>query len=390
MLAAMRPSVVLTLALSCTLAACRFDLPMVTPGDDADAAIPDAACKSFSAQLDTCPLPNGLPMMLSSTLLFDTDTGVLEDANQIEIPVVTTAFSTFGVDMRAIIATSLELQPNTILRAQGGRGFAIIATSGITLRANAVIDVSKGGAGYRANCGAAAAGAGQDDSGGGAGGGGGGFGAAGGRGGNGNVDLAQSIGGQAGAAAPPPGGPLGGCSGGRGGRGDSPQNVGGEGGRSGGAVYVVSASSIAIATGAGIDAGGQGGGGGVRVTLNGDAGGGGGGSGGSIFLEAPRILSDGTIAANGGGGGEGSGNTAAGAPGAPAMFGTAMAVGGNNNSTTGAGGGNGGALASPAGTQPTEVLNGGGGGGGGGVGFIRVKSADAQLGQNVSPAATQL
>ncbi|HWO17899.1 MAG TPA: hypothetical protein VNO30_03960 [Kofleriaceae bacterium] len=381
----------LGLALPCALtAACGFSSPKLSDRpSDAPVIDPDVACMSFSTQLDTCPLPTGFPTMLAGTLLFDTDTGKLKDANQIEIPVVTTAFTTLGVDMRAIVATSLELMPNTTLTAQGVRGFALIATSTIALRANAVIDVSNGGAGYRSLCGAESPGAGADNNDGGAGGGGAGLGAAGGGGGNGNGDGTQSLGGTAGAAlAPPPEGPRGGCTGGPGGRGDSGQNVGGAGGLGGGAVYVVSASSITIATGAGIDAGGGGGSGGTRVNSNGDAGGGGGGSGGSIFLETPRILSDGIIAANGGGGGEGSGGGVPGQPGAPATFGTAAAIGGQTSTGSGARGGDGGALASPAGAQTTELLAGGGGGGGGGGGVIRVKSADAQLGTNVSPAAS--
>jgi hypothetical protein len=386
------PAMKLGLALPCALsAACGFSSPKggETP-DDAPVIVPDAACKSFSAQLDTCPLPMGYPMQLAGTYLFNTDTGVLKDANQIETPVVTVAFTTSGVDMRAIVATSVDLQPGTILSAEGVRGFAIVATGAILLQANARIDVSAGGAGYRSGCGAATAGNGEDDNQGGAGGGGAGLGAAGGTGGNGDSDQSQSMGGMAGAAAAaPPEGPIGGCTGGNGGKGDSNQNLGGAGGRGGGAVYLVSAISLTIASGAGIDAGGEGGAGAVRVDNNGDAGGGGGGSGGSIFLEAPRIRVGGIIAANGGGGGEGSGGQVNGKNGDPGTFGTGPAGGGQTGNGTGARGGAGGARDAPTGTQPMEVLQGGGGGGGGGVGFIRVKSADADLGQEVSPAATQ-
>jgi hypothetical protein len=268
---------------------------------------PDA-CTSFSAQLDTCQLPNPFPLMLAGTLIFDTNLGVLKDSNGIETPVVSVPVMTLGAEVRALVATSVVLMPNTILRAEGVRGFAIVAREAITIQANTIIDVSQGGAGHRGDCGAAAAVKGMDDNDGGAGGGGGGLGATGGDGGNGDADMGQSTGGAGGAAAAAvPPGPLGGCPGASGGRDPNSGNDGGAGGRGGGAVYLVSAATIGIAAGAGIYAGGGGGGGGTRISGSGDAGGGGGGSGGSIFLEAPAIRSGGILAANGGGGGGGGG-----------------------------------------------------------------------------------
>lgn len=379
------------LVVSCTLtAACGFSSPKAGGTPDAPVPLPDVLCPSYSAQLDTCKLPKGFPLTLSGMLTFDTDTGVLKDAAQIEIPVASMPIMTLGAEMRVLLATSVELKADTVLRAQGIRGLAIVASEGITLHAGARIDVSAGGAGYRGSCEATAATDGQNDTDGGAGGGGGGFGANGGDGGNGDADGGQSTGGARGMAlAPAPEGPLGGCPGGRGGNGDHPQNVGGAGGLGGGAVYVVSAVGIGIGPGGGIHAGGGGGAGGTRAMSNGDAGGGGGGSGGSIFLEAPRIIAPNAIlAANGGGGGEGSGNGVAGTPGAPAMFGMMRAAGGKSGASSGARGGDGGALGNLDGEKTTELTNGGGGGGGGGVGFIRVRSPDAQLSATVSPPAS--
>ncbi|MBI5498917.1 MAG: hypothetical protein HY907_01630, partial [Deltaproteobacteria bacterium] len=99
--------------------------------------------------------------------------------------------------------------------------------------------------------------------------------------------------------------PLWGGSGG----GDGWDNPG-EGGPGGGACQLVSALSIVVLAGAGLDAAGHGGdGAGAR------GGGGGGGSGGGLLLEAPRVTVAGTLAANGGGGGAGAESTTLGGAG---------------------------------------------------------------------------
>jgi hypothetical protein len=358
---------------------------------------PDGACMSFAQQLNTCLLPNenAIALMLSGDLTLNTDTGVLKNTAGIETPVTSAVVKNLGGDeMRVLVATSVTLTPNTKLRATGVRGFAIVAREAITLQAQAVIDVSRGGAGYRSSCGTDSPINGMPTAGAvsaGAGGGGGGFGAAGGDGGNGNADGTQTTGGAGGkAVAAAPTYPIGGCSGGKGGLGDDPLNPGGAGGAAGGTVYLVSTMSISIANNAGIDAGGDGGLPGMVNLSNGESGGGGGGSGGSIFLEAPVIRSDGILVANGGGGGEGSGLGSEGRAGSPGVFGLAPANGGKGGSGEGADGGDGGFVTTPAGQKPTQIRNGGGGGGGGGVGFIRVKSPDAMLGTKVSPPATVL
>lgn len=366
-----------------TWSACTFSPP---PDQSPDGPI-DAACTSFSSQLDTCALPPGIPLDLRGALRFDTDSGILTDtAAAVTIPVVSVLIATRGGEVRALVATTVILRADARLRAEGTRGFAIIASSDLAIQTRAAIDVSKGGAGARGVAICPGGGQqGEDDSDGAAGGGGGGFGAAGGTGGNGDADDGQSTGGRAGPATDPaPLGPLGGCAGGAGGR-KNTQNLGGPGGAGGGAIYLVSAVGIAIGDGGGLHAGGGGGGGGGFVNQTGDAGGGGGGSGGSIFLEAPRISSLGILSANGGGGGEASGGGEAGMPGFDAPFGVLVASGGSAGSPTGIDGGDGGHAAMPAGESVTDIANGGGGGGGGGVGVIRITSPAASLGTLVSP-----
>jgi hypothetical protein len=372
------------------LGACDFTGPGPAAPPE-DAALPDVemdACTSFAVELSTCSLPGQFPLILDGSLVFNTDTGMLQKiTGGPEIPVNSAVLMTRGAEVRALVASTAVLQPGATLHPVGTRGFALVASGSIRLEAGARIDAGAGGAGYRSDCGTGKPGAGADDTDGGAGGGGGGLGAAGGAGGNGNADHGPSIGGTAGAAAASIDGPTGGCQGGHGGHGDA-SNDGGAGGKGGGAVYLVSATSITITEDAGIDAGGGGGSGGGYVFLtNGDAGGGGGGSGGSIFLEAPLIRSAGILAANGGGGGEGSG-AGAGRTGNRGPFDVTQAPGGDGNSGSGSPGGSGGFRGSPAGVAPTQILNGGGGGGGGGAGVIRVHSPDAQLGTKVSPDAT--
>ena len=280
------------LALASVLMGCSFDLPADIHADGGNPSSPDA-CVSFSSQLDTCALAEPIPLDLSGMLVFDTDTGVLT-RNGISVSVVSQALPTPGGEVRALLATLVIFQNDAQLRAQGTRGFAIVATGSITMQAGSLIDVSAGGAGHRAACPSGPT-RGEADDKGAAGGGGGGFGAQGGDGGNGDLDSSQSQGGSGGLAVPsPPAGVLGGCSGAGGGD-QSVANPGGNAGLGGGAVYLVSNVTIGISDTAGIQAGGGGGAGGTRTAGNGDAGGGGGGSGGMIFLEARVVRSEGTL-----------------------------------------------------------------------------------------------
>jgi hypothetical protein len=156
-------------------------------------------------------------------------------------------------------------------------------------------------------------------------------------------------------------------------------------GHGGGAVFLIAGNKIDVQ--GGINAAGEGGAPGVT----GSAGGGGGGAGGMIGFDAPMITVSGLLLANGGGGGEGSGTATLGAPGADPT-GTAAAIGGKDNTTNGGDGGNGSAgAAAGSGAPGSNGANGtnpgGGGGGGGGAGLVKAPGT-ANLGSQVSPAAT--
>ncbi len=157
------------------------------------------------------------------------------------------------------------------------------------------------------------------------------------------------------------------------------------GGAGGGVVQITSATSIIVRAGAGVNVGGSGGNPGCDAN-NGD-GGGGGGAGGEVFLEAPTITVNGTLAANGGGGGSGPSDTGTEVAGATGTLGTTPAAGGNNGK--GGNGGNG-AAGSTAATAGAAVGGDGCGGGGGGQGriWLRTRGVAADTtGATLSPAA---
>jgi hypothetical protein len=161
---------------------------------------------------------------------------------------------------------------------------------------------------------------------------------------------------------------------------------GGAGGHGGGAVYLIAGNRIDI-TGPGINAAGEGGNPGLP-SGGVSSGAGGGGSGGMIGFDAPTIMCTSLLLANGGGGGEGSGVTTIGVPGDDPST-TAAAAGGTGGTNNGGDGGDGstGPAAGPGGNASNGGAGGGGGGGGGGAGLIKAP-ATANLGTNVSPAAT--
>jgi len=161
------------LALLCALtAACSFRSAEHSGGSDDDGD--DGACASFLMQLDTCKLQNAFPLTISGSQTFDTDTGVLKNSMNIETTVSSQVVTTLGAEMRVLVASVVLFSPGATLRAQGVRGLAIVASDTITISANARIDVSQGGAGYRGDCGAAAPAVGAPSADGAAGGGGGG------------------------------------------------------------------------------------------------------------------------------------------------------------------------------------------------------------------------
>jgi hypothetical protein len=174
---------------------------------------------------------------------------------------------------------------------------------------------------------------------------------------------------------------IGGSGGGIGGLGSA--TVPSPGGGGGGAFQLTALEKITV-NGA-IDAGGAGGAGGTGA--GGDRGGGGGaggGAGGSILLEAPLVVIDGVVVANGGAGGSPGNGTTIGTDGANATRSTTPALGGTS---TFGNGGNGGAgtTAATVGTNGGTGVNGGGGGGGVGAIFIRTLDPPVFTGAVFSP-----
>jgi len=141
-------------------------------------------------------------------------------------------------------------------------------------------------------------------------------------------------------------------------------------GYGGGAIQIVSKTSLNIASGGGINVDGDGGD--DHFTI-----GGGGGSGGSILLESLTVTIGGTLSANGGGGGDTS------TPGADGNFGSTPAAGGGTAGGAGSGG------ATTSGLNGSTV-GGDYGGGGGGAGRIRINTSSglASISGTVSPSLT--
>lgn len=359
--------------------------PAADPAPDAgrpDAGTPDAGAPDASAPggevldcfgtqlLKICVPPSSLTgVTISAPLTINTDTMEL-----------CTAIGKYCV----IAASTLTI--NAALRATGTKPLVLLASDSILV--NQLIDVGShrlptefiGAGADPVTC---LAGALPGTSAGGAGGSFAGAGGSGGAGGDGGA------GGLPASATTPIPAVRGGC---RGQDGNGPGK--GVGGHGGGAVYLIAGNRISI-TGPGINAAGEGGTGGV-VIGNAMSGGGGGGAGGMIGLDAPTITSTGLILANGGGGGQGSGTSFPGAPGSDPA-GINAASGGTHDQPEGSGcGGDGGSGSSGivggsgagGGAFRCGAPGGGGGSGGGGAGIIKAP-ATANLGTQLSPAATR-
>lgn len=155
-----------------------------------------------------------------------------------------------------------------------------------------------------------------------------------------------------------------GCAAQNGGLGDGAQS---KGGSAGGAVYLVSGSTIRLASGSIIDVSGGG-----ATAPGARGGGGGGGSGGMLILHAPTIIDDAgaKLVANGGGGASGGNATTSGVAGSDPDPNAPLVSAAGGSGIAGSGG-NGAA----EGTTPvhglTATVGEGGGGGGGGLGYIR-------------------
>ncbi len=370
------------------LAACGFHASGTPGAPDGPGApgggddTPGSGC-TFSSQVDTCQLTLDTDLTLSSAATYDTATHELR-VNGAVMAVAHTTFTTKDSDVDAILARNVHLTSGVGLSATGPLPFAIVASGSITLDDGASIDVSDGGAGALSAC-STAPHPGGDSAAGAGGGGGGAYADSGGNGGDGNSNGPPAAGGAGGSSTGISDGPLGGCPGAPGGRGVAP-SLGGQGGLGGGAIYLVAADRIELGAGAVLTAAGGGGHGGGFILASFDGGGGGGGSGGVIFLEAPQVMGPGAVvAANGGGGGEGADDTAVGADGAKGSLSSAPATGGRGGAPAGTDGGDGGSGNHTAGETVTAKQAGGGGGGGGSVGYVRIKSADVNIGV-ISPA----
>lgn len=387
------------LAALCLLAGCSYK-PSVgivdgdQPGDTSSVTdappdvLPDAPC-SFSTQFDTCAFD---PMVTvdSADKLYDTGTHVLSNLDGTN-PTVLGSNQQMDVMGKAGIINVLLVPQFTLaggkeFRVVGNKAFGIVSTGNITIdgvldgsserspASNPNVNLNGPGSLRGDSCGTATPPDPGDHIGGAAGGGGGAFQGAGGSGQDSDNDGGGATGALGGVAAALPNGPRGGCPGGAGGS----NTVGGaelsEGGRGGGAIYLVAADTIDVKGAGRIAAGGAGGQGGDDL----DGGGAGGGSGGMILLEAPVVKIGGMLTANGGGGGGGAGATGKGGNGGNANISDTMVAGGGSGFGPGGSGATGSVGAELKGTDNiTPPPDAGGGGGGGGAGVISIKSATA-------------
>jgi hypothetical protein len=340
-----------------------------------------APSNGLSAELDDSALAPDLTLMGVTTI--DTDAGTITDQSGARTPPTTTVS---GGPVGVFVIEAKSFTSSDHVTVTGTRALAIVSFGAVQIGSLVAVDATgfgvdgSGAVVGDATCAGSSAGAGNSHGEGG--GGGGGFGTKGGIGGSGGAPtVAGGAGGNTTGTIELV--PLrGGCRGGRPSNQFNNYNSGG----GGGAVQIVSNTSIAIADHAFISAnggGGQGPAGPIACIVNTPCGDGeGGGSGGGILLEAPAITVSalGGVVANGGGGTcnvEGSAQSGQ-LSATPAM---AQPCGGDDGS-----GGNGaaGALAALNGA-PGSGNNPVGGGGGGGAGRIRI---NLPLGTTFAPAGT--
>ena len=338
-----------------------------------------------------------VPIAISGTATFDTDTGAITGAvvraagQGVVADVGYHQVGTLGV----FVLHALDVQSAGALRFQGSRAVVLLVGTDATI--DGTIDGSAGcygadptcagpgggtgasGATAATGCGAGGAG-GTDPSENDGGGGGGGGGTPGASGGAAGAGVVGGAGGGACLAADLQ--PLvGGGGGGAGGPGSSTSPA--QGGGGGGGLQLTALGAITV--GGTITMAGAGGPGGPTASVNAGAGGGGGGGGG-ILLEANSVTVTGTLAANGGGGGSGGHAPDVGNPGENGHADASPARGGASVGSNGVGG-NGAARSASA--QDGQTIVGNAGGGGGGVGVVHVRAHQApSLTGTVSPAAT--
>ncbi len=316
---------------------------------------------------------NANSVKIDGQCTFDTDAGSVDcDSDEaIQFHVVTQSDAN-RTEVGVFVAESLTIGPDAVVTVVGTRPIAIVTRGEILIQGSlqAIPNLQTGnGGGFSSPSITAADLSGKGPGGGGAptGNVGGGGGAYCGKGGNtnggqpyGNAAIFPLMGGSSGAV------------------------TGNFAGPGGGAVQLVSGSSITLAPLAKINVGG---GGGEWL-------GGGGGSGGAVLLEAPTVTVQGVIAANGGSGGENSLGGAGGYTGTPNAT---AAPGGTNPSTPSenpGGSGSAGSIIDGSAGQYTNSIVGismgaYGGGGGGGAGRIRINtsSGSASITGVLSPSA---
>lgn len=311
--------------------------------------------------------PVDAPFVYGQTALFSYEVG-----NAPTTPVTLAADIDTDTDPRCdahvalhcvIAGSTIAIADGTIIVATGSRPLALVAADTVDLAGT--LDASSTIAGQlgantqpMGQClGQVAAAANNGNGGGGAGGS---FGAVGALGGGGNNNV--NTGGKPGPAEVPVASIRGGCKGGDGFQGGGDPTPGAAGG---GALVIVAGTKIQVESTGRVFASGAGGKGGQT-----QAGGAGGGSGGMIGLDAPMLILDGRIAANGGGGGEGSTNGSQGnngVDGAKESVDTPGAGGSGGSGNAGDGG-----AGATGGNAPVngQTTNNGGGGGGGAVGLF--------------------
>jgi hypothetical protein len=322
---------------------------------------------------------------------FGSDAGLVEPCFAVEPAgeiVLDAAIDTDGAQCQAVTNTTacviagatIEIPAGATVTVSGSKPLVLVAVTTVTINGKLDLASKRAGAiGAAANPASCTPGTLPTDGGANGGGGAGGSnGAIGGTGGNGT----NSTGGQPGTALALA--LSGGCKGQDGAIGGGDAATVGLAGNGGGAVYVIARTSIEIGAAGVINASGAAGSTGLTQL----AGGGGGGAGGLIGLESPLVINNGFLLANGGAGGEGANDAASGRNGTDQLdTTTAPGTGGTGGTVDGGNGGNGGSVVVGDGVGRNGGTSADGGGAGGGVGFIKVISANATLGANVSPAA---
>lgn len=311
-------------------------------------------------------------LVLVGDATIDTDAGTITDSTGSKTPVTQTVTAGLPVPVFVVVAKSITTDTVTVT---GTRALALVAEGAVTINGRISVDAREDipgpGALDEAGCRGGNSAQGTNGS---PGAGGGGFGSVGGRGGRGGSPsvLGASGGAVAGTVELVP--LRGGCSGGHpGGRVQDANPTASDPGGGGGAIQVVSNTSITLGPGGFITSnggGGQGSDGLVACASGSPCGDGeGGGSGGAILLEAPSVVMDAASGLTANGGGGSCSVTGDGAPGQPNAR---PALGDRCSADTGDGGN--GAAASIAAEDGEDGANDDpvGGGGGGGVGRIRV------------------